>query len=194
MLMYCVRCKLKTDSLNLTQSITKNKRKMLKSICSVCGSKKSTFIKSDITGEGIGDAIINGIGKYVGELHLPATKGEYVPNGSFNNLQKYSYCGPGTKYDQRVREGYNGINELDCMCKLHDQFYNEHRDTQSRNISDIALAHRADEIANDPRYDNEQRSAAKFVALLMESKAKFGLGIKTSKHSKNLKKGSMKKK
>ena len=46
------------------------------------------------------------------------------------------------------REGYQGINELDKMCKLHDQFYNENKDTKDRNISDVALAHRADEIAN----------------------------------------------
>ena len=150
---------------------------MMKSICATCGSKKSTFIKNDITGSGIGDAIINGIGKYVGELHLPADKGEYVANGSFNNQQKYSFCGPGTKYLQRVLEGYIGINELDSMCKIHDKFYNENQDTQSRNISDIALAHRANEIANDSRFDNAQRRDAKLVALVMNNKAKFGLGF-----------------
>ena len=100
----------------------------------------------------------------------------------------------GTKYDQRVKEGYNGINELDSMCKLHDKFYNENQDTQSRNISDVALAHRANEIANDMSYDNEQRNAAKLVALIMKNKARFGLGIETSKQSKNSKKGPMKKK
>jgi len=87
-----------------------------------------------------------------------------------------------------VKEGYNGVNELDSMCKLHDKFYNENQDTQSRNISDIALAHRANEIANDPRYDNTQRRDAKFVTTIMKNKAKFGLGLK----SKNLKRGSMK--
>jgi hypothetical protein len=191
--MYCVRCKLKTESNNIIQTITANNRKMLTSICSVCGSKKSSFVKNDSTGAGIGDILINGLSK-IGELHLPANKGEYVANGSFNNLQKYSYCGPGTKYDQRVNEGYNGINELDSMCKLHDKFYNENQDTQSRNISDVALAHRANEIANDSRYDNEQRNAAKLVALIMKNKARFGLGIETSKQSKNSKKGSMKRK
>ena len=35
------------------------------------------------------------------------------------------------------------------MCKLHDKFYNENTDTKTRNISDIALAHRADEIARN---------------------------------------------
>jgi hypothetical protein len=76
------------------------------------------------------------------------------------------------------------------MCKLHDKFYNENLDTPNRNISDIALAHRAHEIANDPRFDSEQRGAASFVATIMKGKAKFGLGQK----SKNVKTGPMKKK
>ena len=143
--MYCLRCKQNTESKNIEKATSKNNRKMLKSICSVCGCKKSRFIKNDRSGTGIGDTIIKAIGK-VGELHLPASKGEYVPNGSFNNQLNYSYCGPGTKYDQRVKEGYQGINELDSMCKLHDKFYNENQDTPNRNISDIALAHRANEI------------------------------------------------
>jgi Domain of unknown function (DUF5679)/Phospholipase A2-like domain len=190
--MYCLKCKQKTESKNITKVISKNNRIMLKGICVVCGCKKSAFTKNDKSGTGIGDTIINAIGK-IGELHLPATNGEYVPNGSFNNQLNYSYCGPGTKYDQRVREGYKGINELDSMCKLHDKFYNENTDTSSRNISDIALAHRANEIANDSRFDSEQRKAASLVATIMENKAKFGLGVK-KQNSKNLKKGPMKKK
>ena len=35
---------------------------------------------------------------------------------------------------QRNGEGYKGINELDRMAKLHDQFYNENTDTKARNI------------------------------------------------------------
>ena len=190
--MYCVKCKQKTESKNIIEVISQNNRRMIKSICSICRCKKSQFIKNTAIGEGISDSIINAIGK-VGELHLPATKGEYVPNGSFNNLQKYSYCGPGTKYEQRVREGYQGINELDSMCKLHDQFYNENHDAKSRNISDAALAHRANEIANDPRFDDEQRRFANFVSSIMNQKVRFGLGNGVVK-SKNSKKGLMKKK
>ena len=109
---------------------------------------------------------------------------EFVPNGSFNNLQKYSYCGPGTRYEQRVREGYNGINELDKMCKLHDKFYNDNHDTSSRNVSDIALAHRANEIASDTTLDQVERRDAKLVSMIMKNKAKFGLGLKQSLNSK----------
>ncbi len=61
------------------------------------------------------------------------------------------------------------------MCKLHDQFYNENIDTQSRNVSDVALAHRANEIANDPRFDSKQKRDAKLVSMIMNAKAKFGL-------------------
>jgi len=83
------------------------------------------------------------------ELHQYAEKGEYVPNGSFNNFQKYSFCGPGTQHEKRIKEGYQGINKLDRNCKIHYQFYNENTDTKTRNISDVALAHRAKEIARN---------------------------------------------
>jgi len=200
--MYCVKCKKKTETIDIIQTTTKNNRSMLKGLCSNCGSKKSQLVactRDRTVGKGIGDTIIKAIGE-IGELHLPITKGEYVPNGSFNNLQKYSYCGPGTKYEQRMREGYQGVNELDSMCKLHDQFYNENQDTESRNISDAALAHRAHEISNDGRFDDEQRRFAKFVNVIMKNKVRFGLGTCDTqarsesgvKTSKNVKKGPMK--
>jgi hypothetical protein len=110
------------------------------------------------------------------ELHQYAETGENVPGGSFNDLQKYSFCGPGTKYEQRVREGYRGINELDQACKLHDQFYNEITDTKIRNLSDIALAKKADEIAAINQ-DPVQRKDAKFISGIMKAKATLGLGL-----------------
>ena len=119
------------------------------------------------------------------EFHQYAEKGEYVPGGSFNDQQKYSFCGPGTRYDQRVREGYKGINELDKMCKLHDQFYNENKDTKDRNISDVALAHRADEIARDSNFDDVQRKDARFISGIMKTKAHLGFGVKTSNNQKS---------
>lgn len=42
---YCVKCKAKTKSKNLTQTNSKNKKLMMRSICAICGSKKCTFIK-----------------------------------------------------------------------------------------------------------------------------------------------------
>jgi len=185
--MYCLKCKKKTETLDINQVTTKNNRSMLKGVCSACGSKKSQFVAHGTTGKGFSfNSLVNNLPI---ELHQFAERGEDVPGGSFNNQQKYSYCGPGTKYEQRVREGYKGINELDRMCKLHDKFYNENTDTKTRNISDIALAHRADEIARNPIYDDVQRKDANFVSGIMKAKARFGLGI-----PKNLKRGPMKNK
>jgi len=178
---YCLKCKQQTLTNNVEHVISKNNRNMIKGICSICGTKKNKFMKSNVssikTGRGFLNNAIEKLGQYNIELHLAADKGENVPNGSFNDLQKYSYAGPGTKYVQRNREGYKGINELDRMAKLHDQFYNEHSDTKSRNISDIALAHRAEEIASDPNIDETQRRDAKFVKTLMQNKARFGFGL-----------------
>ena len=186
MTIYCVKCKQKTKTINESTVYTKNHKRMLQGNCTQCGSKKSQFIKNT-SGEGIFNKALTTVGNLVGEMHLPAVEGEYVPGGSFNNLRKYSYCGPGTKYRQRVEEGYKGINELDRMCKLHDKFYSENSDTKSRNVSDVALAHRAEEIANNPNYDYHQRWWADKVKTILGAKAKFGLGI-----SKNGKRGPMK--
>jgi Domain of unknown function (DUF5679)/Phospholipase A2-like domain len=157
---YCVKCRTKTTSLNELQLTTKNNRRMRKGECSICGRKKTSFV-------GAGFSLNSFVNNLPIELHQFAEKGENVPGGSFNNQQKYSYCGPGTKYDQRVREGYKGINDLDSMCKMHDKFYNENSDTKDRNISDVALAHRADEIANNPKYDDIQRKDANFISGIM---------------------------
>ena len=132
------------------------------------------------TTKGRGFSLNNLINNLPIEFHQYAEKGEYVPGGSFNDQQKYSFCCPGTRYEQRIREGYKGINELDKMCKLHDQFYNENKDTKDRNISDVALAHRADEIARDSNFDDVQRKDARFISGIMKAKAHLGFGVKTS--------------
>ena len=182
-MLYCVKCKTKTETAGITRVVSKNNRPMLKGICTICGRKKASFVSSK---SGAGFSLNSLVNNLPFELHLAAEKGENVPGGSFNNQQKYSYCGPGTRYEQRVREGYKGINELDSVCKLHDRFYNENTDTKTRNISDIALAHRADEIASNPRYDNVQRKDANFISGIMKTKAKVGLGVKPkSKKAKN---------
>ena len=42
---YCVKCKKDTENLNSKVFRTKNNRLIMQSKCSVCGIKKSTFIK-----------------------------------------------------------------------------------------------------------------------------------------------------
>jgi len=167
---YCVKCKRKTRTLNASHITTKNNKKLTKGNCAICKKTKTSFI-------GAGFSLNSFVNNLPIELHQFAEKGENIPGGSFNNQQKYSYCGPGTKYEQRMKEGYKGINELDSMCKLHDKFYNENSVTKVRNMSDIALAHRADEIANNPMFDDVQRKDANFISGIMKTKAKFGFGV-----------------
>ena len=133
--------------------------------------------KKQLKGEGFGlNDFVNNLPI---ELHQFAEKGENVPGGSFNDQQKYSYCGPGTRYEQRIREGYKGINELDSICKLHDQFYNEFKDTRTRNFSDSALAKRAKAIALNAAKNNDLtlQKDADFLSKIMATKAALGLGI-----------------
>jgi len=192
MQIYCLKCKVKTDTTNVTESKTKNNRYITKGVCSLCGRNKSVFeraVNNASAASGKGFSFNNLINSLPIELHQFAETGENIPGGSFNDQQKYSYCGPGTRYEQRLREGYKGINELDSMCKLHDQFYNENINTQRRNLSDEALAYRADQIAANENLDSAQRKDAKFLSGVMRTKARLGLGIgvSTSKKTKNYK-------
>ena len=183
MIIYCLKCKQKTETIDELKLQSKNGREIIKGNCSICGTKKSVFVSSSIkTIKGKGFSLNNLINNLPIELHQYAEKGEYVPGGPFNDQRKYSYCGPGTRYQQRITEGYKGINELDKMCKLHDQFYNENKDTKDRNISDVALAHRADEIANDSNFDDVQRKDARFISGTMKAKAHLGFGSNKDKN------------
>ena len=186
MIIYCLKCKQKTETTDYLEMKSSNGRNMIKGICSICGTKKSVFVSSkyrEFVGKGFD--LNNLINNLPIEIHQYAQKGEYVPGGSFNDQQKYSFCGPGTRYEQRIKEGYKGINELDRMCKLHDQFYNENKDTKDRNMSDVALAHRADEIARDSNFNDVQRKDARFISGIMKTKAHLGFGVKTSNNQKS---------
>ena len=52
---YCLSCKKYTKNINPKVIKTKNNRKMMLSICSICNNKKSTFISE---GSGIFDSFI----------------------------------------------------------------------------------------------------------------------------------------
>lgn len=41
---YCLKCKIKTESLNLNEVMTKNNRKQIKAQCKICNTNKSQFI------------------------------------------------------------------------------------------------------------------------------------------------------
>ena len=111
-------------------------------------------------------------------LHLPNdVSSENISNGSFNNTGKYSFCGPGTKVQKRINEGYQGVNNLDKACKQHDISYSKNKSTKERNVADDILANRASQIALDPNEPNYVRKDAKLVTGIMGMKSRFGLRI-----------------
>jgi hypothetical protein len=111
------------------------------------------------------------------ELHMGYKKGgENVPGGSFNKTKKYSYCGPGTKLEKRMNEGYKGVNSLNQACRVHDIAYATNKDTKSRNIADDVLAAKASQIVLGSA-DLEERADAKLITAIMAVKSKFGMGL-----------------
>ena len=87
---YCLKCKKKTKSKNISYVKSKNNRVIQKGTCLVCGSKKSEFPKHKRGGDM--QKFLAG-SKFTttgipGELHLPG----------------YSFCGPGTNLNKRLDE------------------------------------------------------------------------------------------
>ena len=174
MLLYCLKCKNKKEAINIEEVYSKNNKPMITGNCSSCGSKLYQFIKK---GKGVINTLLNKIP--IPEMHLSLpkdVKSENIENGSFNNTGKYSYCGPGTKLDKRLAQGYKGINDLDKACLEHDIAYDKNRDTQQRNIADNELAQEANRLANDMNQPEYVRKDAKRVAALMSAKSWLGMG------------------
>ena len=128
-----------------------------------------------------GKGLINTALRYMPEMYLslPNTvESENIPNGSFQNTGKYSYCGPGTKVKKRVSEGYQGVNKLDNACKEHDIYYSKYKNTRARNVADDILASKAIQIALNPNLPDYERKDARLMTGIMGVKSRFGMGIK----------------
>lgn len=102
-----------------------------------------------------------------GEIHLPG----------------YNYCGPGTDYFRRIRNGVKPVNALDAACVVHDK-YTEIRGPQLAKTpkelwaADKRLARSASSILRrtvDPRY---QRDCKAVIAAMMANRARRSRGGK----------------
>ena len=116
---YCLRCKKKTETNNITQKITQNNRNIIQGNCVICGTKKSKFIA--IEGKGV---INNMINKLPFEMHMPGG---------------YNFLGPGSRLDLRLDKNNKPlphslpINKIDESAMHHDICYSKYEDTKSRN-------------------------------------------------------------
>ena len=155
----------------------RNGRPVKKGTCAVCGAKKYQIVAGSKMGGSLLNSALNALP--LPEMHMRLPKGvpsESIPGGSFQNTGKYSYCGPFTKLDKRLSEGYRGANKLDRACLHHDVAYALHSDTVGRNAADDVLAAAASKIALSDVPDYE-KSDARTVAAIMSAKSRIGLGV-----------------
>ena len=80
MRIYCLKCKIKTDSSDITKTRTKNNRNLIRGTCSKCGNKKSVFVSAQhATVQGTGFSLNNLINNLPVELHQFAEERRTCP-------------------------------------------------------------------------------------------------------------------
>ena len=77
MRIYCLKCKIKTDSSDITKTRTTNNRNLIRGTCLNCGNKKSVFVSAQnhATVQGSGFSLNSFINNLPVELHQFAEKG-----------------------------------------------------------------------------------------------------------------------
>jgi hypothetical protein len=169
MMTYCMHCRKKTGNMDIKFVTTKNGKDMMKSVCTVCGSKKSAFVsgkeekkskpeRQKKRGQkGRGGIVDKFISALPFEAHLPVTfhpepyqDGDRSVKGlKPGTIKKAEYLGPGTNYDLRYERGDRGLNNLDHAAMFHDLAYKS-KDPASRNRADHVLAERANDYLKQP--------------------------------------------
>ena len=152
MLLYCLKCKAKTDSEEVEYVKTKNNRFRIISMCCICHKKKSSF-----TNVSVGGDIVDVIGNTIGEVHFPGS----------------NYLGPGTKFVERINKKSMPVDRVDEAAMHHDLAYHMHKDKKSRHEADRKLLKDVDQIENPTVKEKVKRAATKAV---IKPKLWLGLG------------------
>jgi hypothetical protein len=162
-----MKCKRKTLTLNLIESVTKNNRPILRGTCEICQIRKNRFISKSKSG---GDIVSSVISKIPVELHLRTLKGK-----------KYSFCGPNTNLTERLnpddtpKEWSKPINKVDEVCLKHDLAY---RDSDlgkgTRHDADKKMLH---DLNNLTDLNINEKLARAVIKPIIATKHKLGLGV-----------------
>jgi hypothetical protein len=96
------------------------------------------------------------------------TVGKLTSNAELH-IPGYQFCGPGTKYEQRIAQGQRGINVLDEACREHDAAYNN-KDVSVRKKADVDLYTKAFDIAKDRNQSLKLRGTAWLTGSIIRSK------------------------
>ena len=173
--MYCVKCKSKTQTVDMQNAVSKNNRPMLRGKCAVCGCIKTQFIKLTTGGD-----LVSSLNSVTSKLKLPwATfPGEmHVPGMNF--------AGPGTNLDKRLtstgsyKEWSKPVDRVDNAAYHHDLAYEHFQDTATRNVADKIMLEQMDAITDPTIRERIERG---IIRPIISAKAKFGLGHTKSKN------------
>ena len=104
------------------------------------------------------------------------------------HLPGYSFCGPGTQLDRRLKnfdpetgenDGFvtDPINQLDRGCYAHDIGYTKYDEKDKRHDADRKLIKVADEVIKNKNSTFKEKNEARLVKFLLNSKVLFGLGF-----------------
>ena len=175
--MYCVKCKSKTETVDVQNVISKNNRPMLRGKCAVCSSTKTQFVSMKSGGD-----LVSSLNSVTGKIKLPWAKfpGEmHIPGMNF--------AGPGTNLDERLtstdayKEWSKPVDRVDNAAYHHDLAYQHFTDPGTRKMADEIMLEQMDAIKNPTLRERIERGIIKPI---ISTKTKFGLGHTTSKNSK----------
>ena len=170
---------------------TKKGRLMMQSKCSVCGIKKSKFVKEQEAKGLLSNLGIKTLLSKIPLLNILSVKTNEIVNKFLLVGDKfmpqmhlkqpfftYSACGSFTKNKERTEKSMqtgntNFIykNELDKACFQHDIVYGKSKDLTKRTQSDKILRDKAFKIASSLKYDGYQKGLASMVYKFLDEKS-----------------------
>jgi len=202
--LYCVKCKTRQPSGKMIVTATDSGRPYVKCRCPICGINRTRFIKKEIVMPFVGKkgGSTSLMSKFINALPFEAHLRDLLFDRKglakiIPRLQKYSFCGPGTKLDRRLKftdykpkDATNPelrkaiadvvtppVNALDTQCMYHDVAYKYFKDTKGRNQADALLSRTAGvESSNAPHLSTRLNS--KLVKKVMDFKVKKGIGMR----------------
>ena len=156
-MIYCVKCKKRTNTNNERVTTTKNNRNMKRGTCAVCGTTKTQFVGGSILNRMINSLPV--------EMHLPG----------------HNFTGPGTKLNKRLNADLTPkawskpINRIDKASYNHDLCYLKNNDTATRNA--VCDKNMLEEMNNIYKPSIKERMERGLVSTLIGTKKRFGWGV-----------------
>ena len=159
MQIYCLKCKMKTDTDNITRM---NNRLCVIGNCKICNCKKNMFVKN---GKGVD------IHNIIGKIPFRPSKGFVAPGyrylGPYNPLEKQVTYNKDTGEIYKIHENEAPKNKLDEIAMHHDVCYSVN--PNKKKMCDKKMVENIDSMEN-------KNLLAKITRGIINTKQMLGLG------------------